>query len=58
MSRNKADMIVANDYKDISDKLHIAYLINNNRIVKPLKKKREIAEGIVSHLGTVFGGKW
>ncbi|ODS34395.1 MAG: phosphopantothenate/cysteine ligase [Candidatus Scalindua rubra] len=51
LSKSKADLIVANDYKYISHNRHIAYIVNGGRKVpKPLKSKKEIAKGIISYL--------
>ncbi|KHE93356.1 MAG: hypothetical protein SCABRO_00894 [Candidatus Scalindua brodae] len=44
-------MIVANDYKNISRKRHIAYIVtSDSNIFKPLKGKTEIAKNIISCL--------
>jgi phosphopantothenoylcysteine synthetase/decarboxylase len=51
LKKSGADMIVANDYKNISRKRHIAYMVTGGgKLPKPLKGKPEIAKNIVSYL--------
>ena len=51
LKKSGADMIVANDYKNISRKRHIAYMVTGGgKLPKPLKGKTEIAKNIVSYL--------
>ncbi|MBT3879662.1 MAG: hypothetical protein HON76_07215 [Candidatus Scalindua sp.] len=51
LTKNRANMIVANDYKNISRKRHIAYIVTgDSKISKPLKGKTEIAKNIISYL--------
>ena len=51
LTRNRANLIVANDYKNISHGHHIAYMVTGDReMPKPLKGKTEIAENIISYL--------
>ncbi len=51
LKKSRANMIVANDYKNISRKHHIAYMVTgDSKIPKPLKGKPEIAKNIVSYL--------
>ena len=52
LTKNGADMIVANDCKNISRSRHIAYMVtSDSKIYTPLKGKTEIAKSIVSYLG-------
>lgn len=56
LKKNNADLIVANDYKNISGNRHIAYLVRKDCTTSaPLKNKKEIARGIISHLERMFG---
>ena len=49
--KSRANVIVANDYKNISRKRHIAYMVaGDSKTPKPLKGKREIAINIISYL--------
>ena len=49
--KTRADLIVANDYKEISRSRHIAYMVtDDSKKPKPLKGKIEIAKNIVSCL--------
>ena len=51
LKKSRANMIVANDYKNISRIHHIAYMVTgDSKIPKPLKGKPEIAKNIVSYL--------
>ncbi len=51
LKKSRANMIVANDYKNISRKHHIAYMVTgDSKIPKPLKGKPEIAKNVVSYL--------
>ena len=51
LKKSRANMIVVNDYKNISLKHHIAYMVTgDSKIPKPLKGKPEIAKNIVSYL--------
>jgi len=55
LKKSKANVIVANDYKNISRKRHIAYMVTgDSKMPKPLKGKTEIAENIVSYLENTF----
>ncbi len=51
MKRCKADLIVANDYRCISENRHIAYLISDD-CDRPgtLKGKKEIAKGVIEYI--------
>jgi phosphopantothenate---cysteine ligase (CTP) len=51
LKRSKADLIIANDYKDISRSRHTAYLVSDD-YHKPgiFKNKKEIAKGIILYL--------
>ncbi|MFQ5962831.1 MAG: phosphopantothenoylcysteine decarboxylase [Candidatus Scalinduaceae bacterium] len=55
LKRSKADMIIANDYKNISRSRHTAYMISN-ACHKPgtLKNKKEIAKGIILYLEKIL----
>lgn len=45
LTKSKANLIVANDYKYISRNRHIAYMVTGDRkISKPLKGKKAIAK--------------
>ena len=51
LKKSRSNMIVANDYKNISRKRHIAYMVTgDSKIPKPLKGKPEIAKNVVSYL--------
>ncbi len=51
LTKNRANLIVANDYKNISRRRHIAYMVtDDSKKPKPLKGKTEIAKNIVSYL--------
>ncbi len=51
LTKNRANLVVANDYKDISRSRHIAYMVTgDSEMPKPLKGKTEIAENIISYL--------
>ncbi len=55
LKKNRANMIVANDYKNISRSRHIAYMVTGgSKIPKPLKGKAEIAKNIISYLETTL----
>ncbi len=55
LKKSRANMIVANDYKNISRKRHIAYMVTgDSKISKPLKGKTEIAKNIVSYLEKIL----
>ncbi len=51
LKKSRADMIVANDYKNISRKRHIAYMVTgDSKTSKPLKDKTDIAKNIISYI--------
>ncbi|MBS1257786.1 MAG: Coenzyme A biosynthesis bifunctional protein CoaBC [Candidatus Scalindua arabica] len=51
LTKSKANLIVANDYKYILRNRHIAYMVTGDRkIPKPLKGKKAIARNIISCL--------
>jgi phosphopantothenate---cysteine ligase (CTP) len=51
LTKSKANLIVANDYKYISHNRHIAYMVTGDRkIPRPLKGKKAIAKNIISCL--------
>jgi len=51
LKKNRANLIVANDYKNISRSSHIAYMVTGEcEIPEPLQGKTEIAKNIVSYL--------
>jgi Phosphopantothenoylcysteine synthetase/decarboxylase len=51
LKKSRANIIVANDYKNIVRKRHTAYMVTgDSKIPKPLKGKPEIAKNIVSYL--------
>jgi len=51
LKKSRANVIVANDYKNISHKRHIAYMVaGDSKTPKPLKGKAEIAKNIISYL--------
>ncbi len=51
LKKSRADIIVANDYKNISRKRHIAYMVTgDSKMSKPLKSKTEIAKNVISYL--------
>jgi phosphopantothenoylcysteine synthetase/decarboxylase len=55
LTKSKANLIVANDYKYISRNRHIAYMVTGDRkIPKPLKGKKAIAENIISCLEKIL----
>ncbi len=55
LKKSRANMIVANDYKDISLKRHIAYMVTgDSKIPKPLKGKPEIAKNIISYIEKIL----
>lgn len=54
LGKTKADLIIANDQKNISEDRHTAYLVSNNGGKQGmLKNKKEIAKAIVNYLGKV-----
>ena len=55
LTKSKANLIVANDYKYISRNRHIAYMVTGDRkIPKPLKGKKVIARNIISYLEKIL----
>ena len=51
LTKSKANLIVANDYKHISRNRHIAYMVTGDRkIPRPLNGKKAIAKNIISCL--------
>jgi len=55
LTKSKANLIVANDYKYISRNRHIAYMVTGDRkIPKPLKGKKAIAKNIISYLEKIL----
>ncbi len=55
LTKSKANLIVANDYKYISRNRHIAYMVTGDRkIPKPLKGKKAIARNIISYLEKIL----
>lgn len=55
LTKSKANLIVANDYKYISRNRHIAYMVTGDRkISKPLKSKKAIAKNIISYLEKIL----
>ena len=51
LTKSKANLIVANDYKHISRNRHIAYMVTGDRkIQRPLNGKKAIAKNIISCL--------
>jgi phosphopantothenoylcysteine synthetase/decarboxylase len=55
LKKSRANMIVANDYKDISSKRHIAYMVTDySKIPKSIKGKPKIAKNIVSYLENIL----
>ncbi|MGR3303951.1 MAG: phosphopantothenoylcysteine decarboxylase domain-containing protein [Candidatus Scalindua sp.] len=55
LTKSKANLIVANDYKYISRNRHIAYMVTGDRkIPKPLKGKKVIAKNIISYLEKIL----
>lgn len=55
LKRSKADLVVANDQKNISGNRHTAYLISNNGGKQGmLKSKKEIAKAIIMYLRGKF----
>ena len=55
LTKSKANLIVANDYKYISRNRHIAYMVTGDRkIPKPLKGKKVIAKNIIFYLEKVL----
>ncbi|MEK6765857.1 MAG: phosphopantothenoylcysteine decarboxylase [Planctomycetota bacterium] len=55
LTKSKANLIVANDYKYISRNRHIAYMVTGDRkISKPLKGKKAIAKKIISYLEKIL----
>lgn len=55
LTKSKANLIVANDYKYISRNRHIAYMVTGDRkISKPLKGKKAIAKNIISYLEKIL----
>lgn len=55
LTKSKANLIVANDYKYISHNRHIAYMVTGDRkISKPLKGKKAIAKNIISYLEKIL----
>ena len=55
LTKSKANLIVANDYKYISRNRHIAYMVTGDRkIPKPLKGKKVIAKNIIFYLEKIL----
>jgi len=55
LTKSKADLVVANDYKHISRNRHIAYIVTGDRkIPKPLNGKKAIARNIISCLEEIL----
>ncbi|GAX61018.1 phosphopantothenate/cysteine ligase [Candidatus Scalindua japonica] len=55
LKKNRADIIVANDNKNISCNRHIAYMVTeDSKISRPLKTKSDIAENIISYLENIL----
>ena len=51
MKRCTADLIVANDYRFISENRHIAHLISSDySIMRTLKSKQGIAKGVIEYI--------
>lgn len=56
LKQSTADLIIANDSKDISDKHHVAYFVGNNQEITNLfYNKKEIAKGLIDHLERQVG---
>jgi len=51
LTKNQAEIIVANDLSDISDNQHRAYLVKINSVIKA-DTKEEIAQQLVTHIHT------
>ncbi|MGT2779121.1 phosphopantothenate--cysteine ligase [Streptococcus intermedius] len=51
LTKNQAEIIVANDLSDISDNQHHAYLVKINSVIKA-DTKEEIAQQLVTHIHT------
>ncbi|RSJ16979.1 Coenzyme A biosynthesis bifunctional protein CoaBC [Streptococcus intermedius] len=51
LTKNQAEIIVANDLSDISDNQHHAYLVKINSVIK-VDTKEEIAQQLVTHIHT------
>ena len=49
LTKNQAEIIVANDLSDISDNQHHAYLVKINSVIKA-DTKEEIAQQLVTHI--------
>lgn len=55
LTKSKANLIVANDYKYIARNRHIAYMVTGDRkIPKPLNGKKVIAKNIISYLEKIL----
>ena len=55
LKESKADLIVANDSKEISDRRHVAYFICNDfDIPNQFENKKKIAKGLICHLEQLF----
>ncbi len=55
LKESRADLIVANDYKNISNNRHIAYLVSKDCNTQTLSKnKKEIAKGIILYFERVL----
>ena len=51
LKQSAADLIIANDSRDISDKRHVAYFVCNNlKMTNLFYSKKEIAKGLIHHL--------
>ena len=51
LTKNQAEIIVANDLSDISDNQHHAYLVKINSVIKA-DTKEEIAQQLITHIHT------
>jgi phosphopantothenate-cysteine ligase len=55
LTKSAADLIIANDSQDMSNKDHIAYFVCNNlKMTKRFCNKKEIAKALIHHLEQQF----
>lgn len=57
MLKSKADLMVANEFTETSEKYHRAYIINPKKKVKPVIGKENIAEQLLNELNFIWKKK-
>jgi len=54
MLKSKADLMVANEFAETSEKYHRAYIINPQKKVKPIIGKENIADQLLNELRSIW----